>query len=347
MKPKMPTEAYEGLRAVVVATIAALATTNAGCAAIAVATAPDKEARTEQSPAAREAAEHFWATLHEGRYDDIDAAIEEHMRVVVETPDDAVSVARVGWLHAWKAGERARKPRAATVVGHISLARRYFEEAVALNPDEARYLGFLASFTMTEGAIMKDEAKVREGYFMMGDAVDAFPEFNLFTSGYTMSGGSPQEDPFIEGLAQQWETLDVCFGEKVDRSDGSAAKYLGTETHTGPRRVCWNSEIAPHNWEGFFLNFGDMLVRAGDPVRAKTMYANAKLSRTYDAWPYRDVLERRMAATSTLAKTFATAKDGEPEHTSMVSSAFACMGCHQATGPSALAAIGRAGTTQP
>jgi hypothetical protein len=67
------------------------------------------------------------------------------------------------------------------------------------------------------------------------------------------------------------------------------------ETREGPKRVCWNSWIAPHNFEGFFLNFGDMLVKAGDPTRAVTMYSNAMLSHEYASWPFKDVLERRIA----------------------------------------------------
>src|SRR5262245_41481476 len=66
------------------------------------------------------------------------------------------------------------------------------------------------------------------------------------------------------------------------------------ETKDGPKRVCWNSWIAPHNFEGFFLNFGDMLVKAGEPGLAVSMYANAKLTPDYASWPYRDVLEDRM-----------------------------------------------------
>lgn len=60
-------------------------------------------------------------------------------------------------------------------------------------------------------------------------------------------------------------------------------------------RACWNSWIAPHNFEGFFLNFGDMLARANDLPNARAMYEAARLPKSYAQWPYRDVLERRLA----------------------------------------------------
>jgi hypothetical protein len=56
------------------------------------------------------------------------------------------------------------------------------------------------------------------------------------------------------------------------------------ETQTGKKRPCSNSWIAPHNFEGFFLNMGGMIVKQGDTATARRVYANARLSKTYDAW---------------------------------------------------------------
>ena len=54
------------------------------------------------------------------------------------------------------------------------------------------------------------------------------------------------------------------------------------------------SWIAPHNFEGFFLNMGDMLVKAGDWQTAQKIYANAKLSREYGSWKFQGILEERI-----------------------------------------------------
>ena len=89
-------------------------------------------------------------------------------------------------MHIWRLGERARhQPVRPEITDDAVLARKYFEEAVRLDPKEARYLGFYASLLMAEGTIHKDEKMVRRGYFTMKDAVAAWPEFNLFTAGYT------------------------------------------------------------------------------------------------------------------------------------------------------------------
>jgi hypothetical protein len=101
------------------------------------------------------------------------------------------------------------------------------------------------------------------------------------------------------------------------------------ETREGARRVCWNSWIAPHNFEGFFLNFGDMLVKAGQPDLAVTMYRNAQHAREYAAWPYKAVLEARIRDAAKNVEAFRRTGPGPDAATLMGRSTFACMGCHQ------------------
>jgi hypothetical protein len=209
------------------------------------------------------------------------------------------------------------------------LARKYFEEAVRLDPGEARYLGFYASVQMTEGTIHKDEKLVRRGYYAMQDAVAAWPEFNYFTAGYG-AGALPHDSPrFKEGVEAQWLNLDVCVGERVDRVNPDYARYMPLEAQSGPKRVCWNSWIAPHNFEGFFLNFGDTLVKAGDPATAVKMYENARLASSYASWPYRQVLEDRIAGAGGNVQAFRRQPPAPEGPTMMVQSRYACVGCHQ------------------
>lgn len=176
----------------------------------------------------------------------------------------------------------------------MTLARKYFQEAVALDRADARFLGFLAGTTLAEANIHKDEQLTRRGYFMLRDAIDAWPEFNLFTAGYTMSRQPADSPRFREGLEWQWRNLDECAEERVDRANPDYTKYMSQETKQGRKRACWNSWIAPHNFEGFFLNMGDMLVKSGDWRTGQKIYANAKLSHDYADWKFRRVLEDRI-----------------------------------------------------
>jgi hypothetical protein len=114
----------------------------------------------------------------------------------------------------------------------------------------------------------------------------------------------------------------------VDRASPDYARYMGLAKQ-GAKRACWNSAIAPHNFEGFFLNFGDMLVKAGDPATAVKMYGNAKLTPDYATWPYKQVLEERIANAAANVEVFQRQDPPAGAPAIMIRSTFACMGCHQ------------------
>jgi hypothetical protein len=303
----------------------------AGCASLAVMSAPEKKPSAERTVAAVRADDLFWRTFHAGAYERIPEALTPLKAAYLADPTDAVTAAHIGWLHIWRLSERARLGAGAGpgITDDAVLARKYFEEAVRLNPREPRYLGFYASLLMTEGSIHRDEKLVRRGYFTMKDAVAAWPEFNYFTAGYGVSAQPHDSLRFREGIEAQWSNLDVCVGERVDREKPDYARYMKLETREGPKRVCWNSWIAPHNFEGFFLNFGDMLVKAGEPDRAVVMYRNAQLSREYASWPFKAALERRIAEARDNVAAFRRAEGASGDTAIMVRSTYACMGCHQ------------------
>jgi hypothetical protein len=296
---------------------------------IAVFLAPAKRASSTRSIAALKADELFWRTFHGGAYYEIPRVLDVLTATYLETPADAVTAAHIAWLHNWRMAERARLSAVpATITDHTILARRYFEEAVRLNPSDARYLGFLAGHTVAEGALHKDERLVVRGYYMLLDAIEAWPEFNLFTAGFVMSRLPAESPRFKEGLEWEWRNLEVCVQERIDRANPDYAKYMTLETKEGAKRACWNSWIAPHNLEGFFLNMGDMLVKSGDWRTAQKIYANAKLSRDYAAWKFAPVLEARIAQAQDNVAAFNGAQ-GAPAQPIMINSAFACTGCHQ------------------
>jgi hypothetical protein len=297
---------------------------------LAIWAAPDKTARPEQSDRAKRANEKFWQALHGGRYEELPSVIEGLTAAYLENPRDAETAAHIAFSHAWFGSERSRLERVpATMTEHIALARRYFAEAARLAPKDERYKGFLASMELAEGKIHGDEKLLRRGYFNLMASVEGWPEFNLFTAGYVLSG-LPFDDPmYAEALEYEWRNIDVCVGEKFDRRGADATKYLALETTSGPKRACWNSAIAPHNFEGFFLNLGDMLVKQGDADTARRVYAYARLSKTYAEWPFRTILEERIAQAQENIALFRNPKPGERTRTMMAQSAFSCVGCHQ------------------
>jgi len=300
----------------------------ASCHEIAIRLAPKKRAATVRAAAALTADSLFWRTLHSADYDGIPRAAEALTAAYLATPTDAGTAAHLAWLHNWRMAERARRDSVpATITDDIVLARRYFEEAVALDPSDPRTLGFLAGHRLAEGTLHQDERLTRRGYFTLLAAIDAWPEFNLFTAGYIMSRLPSDSPRFRQAVEWQWRNLDKCIESRLDRANPDYSRYMRLETRTGMKRVCWNSWIAPHNFEGFFLNMGDMLVKSGDWRTGVKLYENARLSRQYAAWKFRSVLDERIARARANVARFNAA--GPARDGLMINSAFACMACHQ------------------
>ena len=322
-------------RTLLASALAAAALSMSGCAYMAVSTAPAKVASTSRSDLAKQADSVFWDTLHNGRYDQINRALEIQTAAYLQNPSDALTAAHAGWLHIWRLAESGRLPQVpATITNDAVMSRKYFEEAVRLQPGEARFQGFLGSVLLAEGSIHKDEKLTRQGYYTLRDSVDAWPEFNLFTAGYSLSRLPADSARYKEALAMQWRTLDLCTGQAVNRQNPDFAPYMTLATENGTKRVCWNSWIAPHNFEGFFMNMGDMLVKAGDVATAQKVYANARLSTTYASWKHRALLEQRItdAAANVAAFNAASGPGGPSTPDSkriMIQTSVACMACHQ------------------
>lgn len=293
------------------------------CEKFAITFTPSKQAIPSHTEFARTAQNQFWDTLHKGQYNKIPHTTQLLTAAYLENPNDALLASHLGFLHIWKITERARlHDMPPTIVDEIMLARRYFSDAATLNPNDARIQGFLGDSLLVEGKIVNDPHEQVKGYFKLKHAISQWPEFNYFTGGYVMSDLDPRSPQFKEGLEWQWKTLDLCAGTKVDRHNPDFSPYLALETQTGPKRACWNSWIAPHNFEGFFMNMGDMLAKAGDSRTAVKIYKNAQLVKSYSTWPYRDKLEERIARVSSGERPKA--------HNMMFNSGYGCVVCHQA-----------------
>ena len=304
----------------------------ASCSYIAVKLAPEKQAVKLRSDASLKADVLFWETFHRGEYEKIPDALAALTSAYLDNPTDSVTAAHIGFLHIWRLSERTRLDTVpSTTTDHAVMARKYFQEAVALDPSDARFLGFLGTATLAEGTIHRDEKLIRQGYYTLRDSIVAWPEFNLFTAGYVMSRKPADSPQFREGLDWQWRNLDECAQEKVDRQNPDYSKYMSLHTTEGKKRVCWNSWIAPHNFEGFFLTMGDMLVKSGNWQTAQKIYENAKLSSDYVQWKFRAVLEDRIKEAQGNVALFNTLElpDGKTKNRIMLNSEFSCMACHQ------------------
>jgi hypothetical protein len=284
-----------------------------------------------RTQAAIEADGFFWKVFTSGDYDSIPALLNALTGAYLADPTDAKTAAHLGWTHAWHLSESKRLSAVPpTITDEAVIARKFFDQAVRFDPTDARYLGIQGGMMIAEAGIHRDAELFDKGYAVMQQASLAFPEFNLFGDGFTLSRQPASSPYFKSGLEKQWINTDICIGAKIDRINPDMKPYMHLATTIGPKRVCWNlPQLAPHNFEGFFLNFGDMLVKAGDWQTAQKIYVQAKYVTDYATWSYRNILEQRITEAQSNVAAFNADPNSPQFKPVMAQSALACTGCHQ------------------
>ena len=289
--------------------------------------AAPREAQASSPGLAQHAQGTFWEAFYAGDYGRLDEVTFLLTAAYLQNPRDAGVTLLLAHAHLWRVAERSRLGAAdPTITDHLALAEAYFEEAYRLAPDDHRIAGWIGSARMPLGQIRQDSALARSGLDLLEESARLYPEFNHFTAGFALSG-LPADDPgFAVALDHMQANVDRCLGGADAPADVSAY-----EAALRANPVCANTEKAPHNYEGFMLNLGDMLVKAGEPERARAVYARAELSPTYDDWPYRETIEQRVLDADEAAALFASAAaDPEVEEPETVfGSAYSCAACHQ------------------
>jgi len=295
---------------------------------LAIRSAAPKIARFSDSPQAGQAQQDFWEAFQAQRYEALPKVTESLTAAYLRYPEDSRLALLLAHAHFWRVAERGRDPRAgAGVTDGLLLANFYFAEASRLQPEDHRISGWLASTELALGAVHADERTRRRGYFDLKASARAFPEFNNFTLGYVLSrlpAGDPRLDEAVEAM---WRNLDLCVSQKVDRHRPDLSALGAAIVPAGPKRVCFNGVYAPHNVEGYFLAFGDLLVKTGNPAAAKAVYAQARVSSTYAAWPFRALLEERISTADGRATAFAS-RNATSAPEMIGTSAHACAICH-------------------
>lgn len=303
-----------------------------GCTLFAKSFAPIKKPSrfSQDLESSKEANRYFWDQFHQGNYDSIPMIEELLSRSYFDNPRDLKTVAHLGFVNIWSLSERERNDTdddALVPLNNISKSKQYFEEASKMSPHDPRLLGFRALSKMTLGSVSGNEKMTRDGFYDGKQSINAWPEFNKFTVGYFFSTNRYTSKRFQDGLQDQLSTFDDCFCEKVDEDTYDFEANLGKISQSeDPKiyRACWNSWIAPHNWEGFCLNLGDMLVKNGEIEKGIKMYNLALLSDSYDEWPYKDELQNRISNARDNLDLF---RNGDKKM--LINSPYSCMACHQ------------------
>jgi hypothetical protein len=283
----------------------------------------------------------MWDNLHQGNYDSIPEILNKLIRVKEEFPENAEITAHLGFIYLWSFAERARKAPDAAQYKNVFLSNYYFKDAICLNPNDPRLYGFQSATDICEGALSKNYKLIMKGYANAFASIRKWPQFNKFAVSLVSSQLKNESPLYKLALKYQWELIDDCscrslkkktILEQPEKVFKDLIHELIVTRDINVRRACWNSWIAPHNLEGFLLNFGDMLVKNGQLGEAEVIYSAAKYAPSYNEWVYKNVLEERLIQLEANKNEF----DKKPELLQLsgtrqifINSAFSCMACHQ------------------
>ncbi len=297
-----------------------------------------KTAEHVDTPLSQKANNTFWTAFHAGQYERLKELRTLLLASYLEQPRDPNRARLLGLSYLWTIAERDRDTNAGPEITDAAiLAERYLLEAYKLEPSDDRLPGFIGAIRLALGSIHQDERVTVEGYYTLLDGIKLYPEFNYFTFSDSLSSQPLGSDRFTESVDAMWTNVALCLNAPVNKNPDLAAlsaqsqAFLDRKDQLSPRvrNVCLNSEKVPHNWEGFFLHFGDVLVKQGRADAAKIMYQQAKISPSYSTYPFKNILERNLQNADARAKAFQNPDvSQQPEMTN--ASSAQCMMCHQA-----------------
>ena len=276
---------------------------------------------------------YFWDQFHNGNIENVDRIINKLEQQYKKDTNDLIANAHLGFVHIWVLSEWRRIPNVtAKITDHAAISYKYFTKAYQLNPNDKRILGFLADIQMTYGSISESKKLSRKGYFTGLKSIKEWPEFNKFTIGVVFSQNSPKTKYFKKALEWQWTTLEDCYTSPIDRTNPNIKEFVSKEMpehNLGKDRACYNSWIAPHNVEGYFLHMGDMITKTGDYTTAIKIYELAKSSPNYNTWVFKGVLENRIVNAERNTKTFLDKAEKGIDNVIINNSGNLCMSCHK------------------
>jgi hypothetical protein len=270
------------------------------------------------------AIERFWKVYHGNEYDQIPQVQQELQNAVDHDPENSTLYALLGATHFWHVGEYTRDPHpdpsvlqqdlptAVSLFGKALDIDYYGKHLIGYINDD-HLPGYLGITTVHLGQQNMDPDTIAKGDQILDMAAYQFPEFNNFNRWAAHNTDPKDSDTYKKALDSLWQALDACAGATVDRSNPDLTSYLYLQTATGRKKACWSQgTLAPHSFEGFMLNLGNGLVKAGQIEAAKVIFANARYADHYAEWPYRGYLEQ--VANSDLSARAALYADGDPSN---------------------------------
>jgi hypothetical protein len=229
-------------------------------------------------------------------------------------------------MRFWQLGEEIDLPsNPGDVVTGAKTMIDDFRKAQAALPDDDRAPAFGGLAKVIIGNVLKDTDMRSEGMSDIDHGIEIFPSYSYFLRALASAGSPADSDDFAAVLPSMQAVLDTCNSKKS--STGGYAYDKGPLP--SELRVCNDEGIVPHVWEGFLINYGDLLLKAGKGAgEARAMYQAATQAPRFDKWPFASALQARIDDADSRAALYA---DGDPSNDPKIwmQDGHICTGCHQ------------------
>jgi hypothetical protein len=280
-----------------------------------------EDQQNEASSLTNTAMTRFWAVYHGNDYSEIPQVQEELNSAIQDDPNNPTLYALLGATHFWHVGEASRDPipddpelaqdmsQAVDLFGKALKLDYYTKHPIGYIYDD-HLPGYLGITTFHLGQ-QNDPDLMAKGDQILDFAAYQFPEFNNFNRWAAHLDDSRDSDTYKKALDSLWNGIDACIGTKLDRTNPDIRPYLDLVTAVGRKKACWwEGNIAPYSYEGYLLNLGNGLVKAGKVDQATVIFADVRYARNYGTWPYRKYFEQ--VANSNLYARAALYADDDP-----------------------------------
>ena len=293
----------------------------------------------DETDAALSSIELFRKYFHLGDYCKLpilkDALMGEYLQTkgaYAQTQDPAlkIKVAKlakiIGLAYLWSGIEAGRTKNGPAMLNELISSEFYLNTSYKLNDADIQTPSFLGNIQMALGQIHGNQELIEKGARMIALSIEVNPPFGLFGAAFGEALAPVHSPVFQQAVERMWTYQDICMQTEVDRSNPDWAPYLPIEG--GQYWNCPNTENALHRIEAYLLNFGDMLLKAGDLESAKTIYKNIRYVSTFRDWKYKYIVKDRL---KNLSKHYEALQSPDPndDPTLAFESKYRCVICHE------------------
>lgn len=266
-----------------------------------------------------------FGALSRGSVTDVRRSVIELDRATAVDPKDGYAMFYSGALRLMLLAQTSTLGDVIASPIRISEVLTRLEKAHGLLPDDFRVTSFLALSQTMAGGLLGDAKLLDEGLSMFELGLAQHKPYGHFLRAIALAPQPRDDAKFELAVSDMLAAATECGYPEGDAT--ARYRYPSEPTRSVSPHVCLNEGFVPHVWEGFFIAYGDIALKAGWKAdQARALYRSAQSAPGYDTWPFADVLEARIEDADNRARAH---QDQNPFNDPELWAAQICAGCHQ------------------